>query len=188
MSRIASAAFAVLLIAGVAVAMSGIEQQWVIPHATSETHALDSLLGKWTFEEDLHNPNHPDKLTGIWTFTRSGDGFMIIDEFRSLNTSGETALLAETYRAYNPDKKSWTFQATLYQSPMIGARNGEWDAGITRIQDGQIFDEVTVGSTISRVRFYNMKRDTFSCLVTNSNDGGKTWINPFDIKAVRARE
>ena len=98
----------------------------------------------------------------------------------------ELAVLAETYRSYNPDKKTWAFQAITYQSPMIGLRNGEWDAGITRVQDGQIFDEVTKGSKISRVRFYNLKSDSFSCLFETSNDSGKTWVNPIDIEAVRA--
>jgi hypothetical protein len=188
MLRMMCGAVAVLLIFGAAVAAPAILQEPVLPQASAETHALDSLLGEWTFVEDLHNPKYPPKLTGTWTFSRSGDGFMIIDEFRSLNTSGGTALLAETYRAYNPDKKTWNFQATLYQAPMIGLRNGGWDAGITRIQGREIFDEVTNGSTITRVRFYNIRKDNFSCLVTTSNDSGKTWGNPLDIEASRAKE
>lgn len=48
---------AVLLVAAVAVAVSAVAQQWDIPTVSSETHALDSLLGKWTYVEDLHNPS-----------------------------------------------------------------------------------------------------------------------------------
>jgi hypothetical protein len=181
MSRVA-----VLLIAGAAVTVSAIAQEPVLPKASAETHALDSLLGKWTFIEELHKPQFPPKLTGTWTFDRSADGFMIVDEFRSLNTSGETALLAETYRAYNPDTKTWSFQATVFESPIIGPKNGEWVAGTTRVQDDQVFDEVTKGPTITRVRFYNLKKDSFSCVFNTSNDSGKTWVDPVDIKAVRA--
>jgi hypothetical protein len=177
-----------LLIAGAAITASSIVQEPVLPPLPAETHALDSLLGTWTFIEELHNPKYPSKLTGTWAFNLTGDGFMIIDEFRSFNGSGGTALLGETYRAYNPDKKAWSFQATLYQSPTIGRRNGEWDAGTTRIQGGQIFDEVTKGSTISRARFYNLKQDSFSCVFDTSNDSGKTWVNPVDIEAVRAQK
>ena len=86
---------------------------------------------------------------------------MVIDEFRTDNGSGGTAILAETYRAYNPEDRNWTFEATLYQASMIGHRNGEWDAGITRVQDGEIFDEVIKGSTINRVRFYKIKKESF---------------------------
>jgi hypothetical protein len=178
---------ALLLIGCVAVGVPAIAQQWDIPPVSSETHALDSLLGKWTYVEDLHNPRYP-KVKGTWTFDRSADGFMVIDEFRNFNGSGGTAVLAETYRAYNPDKKTWSFQATTYQSRMIGPRNGEWDADITRIQDGQIFDEVTKGSTITRARFYNLKRDRFFCVFETSHDSGKTWVNPVDIEAERAQD
>jgi hypothetical protein len=31
-----------------------------------------------------------------------------------------------------------------------------------------------------------MKKDSFSCVLDTSNDGGKTWVNPVDIKALRA--
>jgi hypothetical protein len=67
----------------VAVAVSAVAQQWDIPAVSSETHALDSLLGKWTYVEDLHNPQYP-QVKGVWTFNRSADGFMVIDEFRNL--------------------------------------------------------------------------------------------------------
>jgi hypothetical protein len=176
-----------LLIVGAAAVATAVAQEPVLPEAPAETRALDSLLGRWTFAEELHKPQVPSKLRGTWTFSRAGDGFLIIDEFRSLNGSGETALLAETYRAYNPDNKTWSFQATIYESPIIGPRNGQWDAGITRIQDGQVFDEVRNGTKISRARFYNLRRDSFSCVLDTSNDGGKTWVNPINIEAVRAR-
>jgi len=177
----------VLLVVAVAIAVSAVAQQWDIPPVSSETHALDSLLGKWTYVEDLHNPQYP-QVKGVWTFDRSADGFMVIDEFRIFNGTGGTAVLVETYRAYNPDKKTWSFQTAGYQSRMIGLRNGEWDAGVTRIQDGQIFDEVTKGSTITRARFYNLKKGSFSCVFETSNDGGKTWVNPVDVEAVRAQD
>ena len=97
-------------------------------------------------------------------------------------------MVAETYRAYNPATRSWSFQATLYQAPIIGQRNGEWDRGVTRIHDGEIFDEITKGDTIARVHFYNIRKDRFSCRFDTSPDGGKTWVKPVDIEAVRASE
>jgi hypothetical protein len=187
MSRMSRGAL-LLLIASAVAGAAAVAPEPVLPPASAETHALDSLLGSWTFVEELHKPQFPPKLTGTWTFTRSADGFMVIDEFRSLNRSGGTALLAETFRAYDPGKRAWSFQAAIYESAVIGSRSGEWDAGTTRIQDGQVFDEITNGPRISRARFYNLKRDSFSCVLETSTDGGKTWINPVDIEAVRARD
>jgi hypothetical protein len=180
---------AAALFVSLAAAVAAYAQEPVLPQAPVEAHALDSLLGKWTFVEELHKPQFPPKLKGTWTFGRSADGFLIVDEFRSLNGSGGTALLAETYRAYNPDTRTWSFRATIYESHVIGPRNGEWDAGITRIEDGQIVDEITNGLKIIRARFYNLKSDSFSCALETSNDSGKTWINPpVDIEAVRVPE
>jgi hypothetical protein len=38
------------------------------------------------------------------------------------------------------------------------------------------------------VLFYNLKRDSFSCVFETSNDSGKSWGNPVDIEAVRAKD
>jgi hypothetical protein len=113
---------------------------------------------------------------------------MVIDEFRVFNGSGGTALLAETYRAYNPVKRIWAFQATIFQSPALSTDSGSWDAGISRLQDNQVFDESTKGTTIARARFYNIGKDRFSCVFETSNDSGRTWINPINVEAVRAKE
>jgi hypothetical protein len=176
----------VLLSLGLAVTVIAAAQQWNIPTAPPETHTLDGLLGNWTYVEDLHNPKIPP-VKGTWTFARGAEGFMVIDEFRSANDTGGTAMLVETYRAYDPETKIWSFETTLYQSPMIGHHNGEWDAGITRAKDGQIFDEVTKGDVISRARFFNIERESFSCVLETSSDGGRTWGKPINIDAVRAQ-
>lgn len=160
-------------------------QDWPLPELTADTHALDSLLGKWTFVQDLHNPQYP-KLKGTWTFSRGGDGFMVFDEFRTDNGSGGTAFLGETYRAYNPKTKTWSFRATQYINPQFGL-SGEWDAGTTRFERGDIIDEIPKGSTISRFRFYNIKPDSFSLVGETSKDGGKTWANTMNIECVRAQ-
>ena len=143
---------ALVLMMGLSVTVPCVAQEFVVPAVPAETHLLDPLLGHWTYVEDLHNPQHY-KAKGTWTFTRSADGLVVFDEFRTGNGSGGTAVLVETYRAYNPTKKTWSFQATIYQAPMIGQRNGEWDEGVTRIQDGEIFHEITKGNTITRARF-----------------------------------
>lgn len=140
----------------------------------------DALLGKWTFVEELHNPKYPPKVNGVWTFSRSGDGFMIIDEFRVFNGSGRTAFLAETYRVYNPVKKIWDFQATLPAS-------GSWDSGTSRVKDKEVFDESTKGTTIARARFYGLSKNSFSCVFETSNDSGRTWLSPINVKLYVSR-
>lgn len=152
---------------------------------TEETHAWDSLLGKWTFSQQIHNPEV--NLKGTWTFSRTGDGFMIFDEYRTDNGAGKTLFLGETYRTYNPDKKTWAFEATQYATPMMGLKDGEWDAGTTRFENRDIIDEIPKGSEISRYRFYNIKSDSFSVVGEKSKDDGRTWVGTMDIECVRAQ-
>jgi hypothetical protein len=158
-----------------------------LPPLTEETHAWDPLLGKWNFSQQIHNPEV--NLKGTWTFSRMGDGFMIFDEYRTDNGAGGTLFLGETYRAYNPDKKIWTFEATQYVAPnKMGLKDGEWDAGTTRFENGDIIDEIPKGTEISRYRFYNIKRDSFSVVGEKSKDDGKTWSNIADIECMRAQQ
>jgi hypothetical protein len=140
---------ALVLLLGATSIVPGFAQNFTISRVPPETHLLDPLLGHWTYVEDLHGPQNY-KPTGTWTFARSANGFVVFDEFRTGNGSGGTAVVAETYRAYNLTTKAWTFQSTIYQAPEIGQKNGEWDhPGITRVKDGEIFDEITKGDTIS---------------------------------------
>jgi hypothetical protein len=118
MRRMTCAA-AFCLMASINVTAPAVAQQFAIPAIPAETHLLDPLLGRWTYVEDLHDPQHY-RASGTWTFSKSADGFVVIDEFRTTNGSGGTAVLVDTFRAYNPTTRSWTFQATIYQAPEIG--------------------------------------------------------------------
>jgi hypothetical protein len=189
--------FAVLLILGVAVVTvlaqdrtqapsTEVIRTWTLRPLTEETHAWDSLLGKWNFSQQIHNPEV--NLKGTWTFSRMGDGFMIFDEYRTDNGAGRTLFLGETYRTYNPDKKTWAFEATQYATPHMGLKDGEWDAGTTRFENGDIIDEIPKGAVINRFRFYNIEKDSFSVIGETSKDGGKTWVNIMDIECVRAQQ
>jgi hypothetical protein len=188
--------FAVSFILGIAVVTPLLAQDRTQPPSTEEirtltlrplteeTHAWDSLLGKWNFSQQIHNPEV--NLKGTWTFSRMGDGFMIFDEYRTDNGAGGTVFLGETYRAYNPETKTWTFEATQYATPKMGLKDGEWDAGTTRFENGDTIDEIPKGTEISRYRFYNIKPDSFSVAGKKSIDGGKTWVDTMDIECVRA--
>jgi hypothetical protein len=177
---------ALLLILGVAVCRPAPAQDWSLPPVPTGAHAMDSLLGKWNFSQEGHIPQF--KAKGTWTFSRMGDGFMIFDEYRTDNGSGGTAFLGETYRAYNPERNAWSFEATQYAAPRIAVKNGEWDAGATRFENGDIIDEIPKGAVINRFRFYKIKTNSFSLIGDTSKDGGKTWVNTMDIDCVRAQE
>ncbi len=162
-------------------------QDLTLPKITVETHALDTLLGKWDCLWDTLNPQFK-KVKVIWTFASVGDGLMVYDEFRADNGFGVTAFLGETYRAYNPQTKSWTFRATQYVSPQSGSKSGEWDAGTTRFEHGDVIDEIPKDTGTERFRFYHIEHDGFSVIGERSKDGGQTWSTLTNIGCMRAQQ
>jgi hypothetical protein len=182
--------FALLLILGIAMTRPALAQDvklqdFPFPKITAETHAQDALLGKWNCLWDLHSTRYTRKVNVKWTFTRVGDGLMIHDEYRADNGAGGTVFLGETYRAYHPEKKTWTFQATQYVAPESGMKSGEWDAGTTRFENGDVIDEIPTGTDTTRYRFYNIKRDSFSVVGERSQDSFKTSSTITNIECTR---
>jgi hypothetical protein len=162
-------------------------QQPVISPAPSEARQFDSLLGTWIMVVELHKPNVPPKLDGNWTFTRDGDGFMIIDEYRVFNGEGKTAYLGNTYRVYDPSTRAWTYQFTEPgRGPFSNPSRTTWSSGTSRVQGKELIDESTDEGRINRARFYNINPDHFSCEFEVSRDGGATWISNGHVEAHKA--
>jgi hypothetical protein len=162
-------------------------QQPVIAAAPSEARQFDSLLGTWTMIVELHKPNIPPKLDGKWTFTRDGDGFMIIDEYRVFNSEGKTAYLGNTYRVYDPLTRAWTYQFTeAGRGPFSNPSRATWSSGTSRAQGNELIDEATQEGRTNRARFYNIGSDHFSCEFEVSRDGGATWTSNGHVEAHKA--
>lgn len=184
--------FSMLLILGIAVTKPALTQDlklqdMTLPKITAETHALDALLGKWNC---LWNPYNTQfkKVKVIWTFASVADGLMVYDEFRADNGAGGTPFLGETYRAYNPETKAWTFRAMTYLSPLTGVKSGEWDVGMTWFENGDVIDEIPKDTGTERFRFYHIEHDGFSVIGEKSKDGGQTWSTLATIECMSAQQ
>jgi hypothetical protein len=170
-----------------AAVLPGHAQQPVIPPAPPEARQFDSLLGTWTIIVEFHRPNVPPKVDGKWTFTREGDGFMIIDEYRVFNGEGKTAYLGYTYRVYDPSTRAWTYQFTEPgRGPFSNPARATWSGGTSRMQANELIDEATQEGRTNRARFYNIKSDHFSCDFEVSRDGGATWTSNGHVEAHKA--
>ena len=162
-------------------------QQPVISPAPSEARQFDLLLGTWTIIVELHKHNIPPKLDGKWTFTRDGDGFMIIDEYRVFKGEGKTAYLGNTYRVYDPSTRAWTYQFTEPgRGPFSNPSRATWSSGTSRAQGNELIDESTHEGRTNRARFYNISSDHFSCEFEVSRDGVATWTSNGHVEAHKA--
>jgi hypothetical protein len=165
----------VLVVLGAAVLMAQAPKQ----RSGAELKALfqahqadfDYLLGDWEFTSVSKKWG---KGQGVWSAVRIAEGAQILDEYRALSPDGkETYYASSTIRSYN---------AVLDQWELISAEHG---TGLHNFGTAQrVGDEMHIEQnfavmsdkpTISRIRYYNIKPDSFSWTSDLSLDGGKTW-------------
>jgi hypothetical protein len=132
---------------------------------------FDYLLGDWEFTnvDKEHGKNR-----GYWSAVRLGEGADILDEYRVVGNDGETYYVSSTIRAYN---------ATLDRWELISADQGRGlhDFGTARKAGDemhilQTFGVMTDEPSLWRIRYYNIKPDSFSWTADRSLDDGKTWV------------
>lgn len=142
---------------------------------------FDYLLGDWEFTADSKVWG---KGRGFWSAVRLADGAQILDEYRVVGDDGGTHYASITVRSYN---------AILGQWELISAEAGTGlhNFGTARLVGSEMHIEQKFGvmsekPSILRIRYYNIKPDSFSWAGDASFDGGKTWEkNQLQIEARR---
>jgi hypothetical protein len=141
---------------------------------------FDYLLGDWQF---VANNKQYGKSNGRWSAVRTATG-QILDEYRLVDEKGATFYVTATIRNYNAVKDQWE---------LIGMddRNGLQDFGTGQKVALEMHIEQRFGvaggtPNTLRIRYYNIKADSFSWTADQSTDGGKTWVKDFiQIEAKR---
>ncbi|HEV3138891.1 MAG TPA: hypothetical protein VGY57_00175 [Vicinamibacterales bacterium] len=140
---------------------------------------FDYLLGQWKFSAVSKEYG---KFDGVWAAIKLPGG-QLLDEYAVVDDKGEKVYVTTTLRAYN---------AVLDQWELVGmdTGNGLNDTGTGHRTGGEVQIEQTFGvmgqqpSTL-RIRYFNIKADSFSWSADRSNDGGKTWISGFQTIEAR---
>ncbi len=139
--------------------------------ASYEAHKgdFDYLLGDW--EYTATSKEH-GKFRGYWSAVRLDEG-QILDEYRVVGDKGETYYVTTTLRNYNKVLDRWE---------LIGADAGAGlqDFGTGRRVDAELHIEQKFGvmsdqPSTWRIRYYNIRPDSFSWTADRSLDDGKTW-------------
>ena len=145
---------------------------------------FDYLLGDWEFTADNKEWG---KARGFWSAIRLGEDGPIVDEYRVVGDKGETWYVTQTVRNFNAALDRWDLVST---ERGMGLQN----TGTGRREGQEIRIEQTFGSSIWRIRYYDIKPDRFSWAADRSTDGGKSWVKEFHriearrIGAARATE
>jgi hypothetical protein len=131
---------------------------------------FDYLLGDWEFTSVSKEYG---KGRGYWSAVRLGDGADILDEYRVVGDNGDTYYVSATVRSYNAALDRWE---------LISADKGRGlhDFGTARksgdeMHIAQTFGVMSGKPALWRIRYYNIKPDSFSWTADRSFDDGKTW-------------
>lgn len=142
---------------------------------------FDYLLGDWQFTAVSKEWG---KGQGFWSAVRLAEGAQVLDEFRAVSADGsETYYASSTLRSYNAVLDQWELISaelgTGLQNFGTAKRVGD------EVHIEQKFGVMGATPSILRIRYYNIKSDSFSWTADRSTDGGKTWIK--DHQQIEAR-
>ena len=132
---------------------------------------FDYLLGDWKFTSDSKEWG---KGQGFWSAVRLAEGAQVLDEYRVVSEKGdETYYASSTIRSYNSVLDQWELisaeMGTGLQNFGTAHRVGD------EVHIEQKFGVMSSKPSVLRIRYYNIRPDSFSWIADRSVDGGKTW-------------
>ena len=140
---------------------------------------FDYLLGDWEFTGENKDFG---RIRGYWSAVRLDEG-QILDEYRVVGDKGETYYVTTTLRNYNGAMDRWELvgadAGTGLQDMGTGRRVGE------EMHIEQRFGVASGKPSTWKIRFYDIRPDTFSWTADRSMDDGKTWQVKYQELAVR---
>jgi hypothetical protein len=130
---------------------------------------FDYLLGDWEFTAESKEFG---KFRGYWSAVRLDEG-QILDEYRIVGDKGETYYVTTTLRNFNNVLDRWELvganAGTGLQDMGTGQRVG------AEIHIEQRFGVMSQTPSVWKIRYYNIRPDSFSWTADRSRDAGKTW-------------
>lgn len=142
---------------------------------------FDYLLGDWEFTADSKEFG---KGRGFWSAVRVAEGAQILDEYRVVGDGGETFYASSTLRSYNAILDRWELVSAEGGTGLQNVGTAQRVGAEMHIE--QKFGVMSEKPSLWRIRYYNIKTDSFSWTADRSLDGGKTWEkNHLQIEAHR---
>lgn len=153
---------------------------------TPEAKQFDFLIGDWDVGATRYKEDGVPLLNykGLWQARHLNDGRMVMDDFKALGPNGQPVSSFVTLRTYSEVTNRWEIVGLQAFQPSLPT---EWH-GVSK--DGEMlldaFARTPKGEMIqTRIRFFNIARDSFSWESFMSFDQGKTWRRTATLDAKR---
>jgi hypothetical protein len=132
---------------------------------------FDFLVGLWEFRFQQRRPNgeFSPAYAGHWSAQKkSNPNAFVEDHFRPDNRTATWDVGTWTYRIFNPQRSLWTMQG-------VGSESGQWAPGLCWSDADNRYVIQWYGTSLMRIRYFNIKPNSFQWRADRSSDGGKTW-------------
>ena len=154
-----------------------------------EGRQFDFLIGDWDVAATRYKQDGSVLLEykASWSARHLNDGRMVMDDFKAYAPTGQEISSYITLRTYSPATRRWEMAGLAALQPAANARwNGEWKDGEMQLEAAGLDPEGKAVRT--RIRFFNIARDSFSWESLASDDGGKTWVRSASLLAARGEQ
>jgi hypothetical protein len=148
------------------------------PLAPGELSRFDFIIGDWVCQTEYKAENGKIlKYHAKWKGYYLTNKLMIADDFIVEDENNRLYFYGTTFRTYNKNSKSWDMRFYDGLSTKWMELTGNHDNSDEIHLTAKGSD--TKGDFITKITFYNIKKDSFDWKSDQSYDNGKTWIKDY---------
>jgi hypothetical protein len=159
------------------------------PKAPPELSQFAFIIGNWRCEARLKGEDgtwRPYQATWVGRYIL--DGYVIADEYRMTDQTGELILHGMNFRSYSVEKKTWVMR--WLNATGFWLELGPENLGGVRVSPKSItfnFIDTFAPDAATRATFSNISESHFTWTGERSLDQGKTWAEFMVIEAHRTK-
>lgn len=157
--------------------------------ASSEGQQFDFLIGDWDVAATRYKEDGSPlfQYKASWNAKYLNDGRMIVDDFKAYAPAGQAVSSYVTLRTYSEATHRWEMAGLSALQP---AASAEWYG---ELKDGEMLLDASgkdpAGNMVkTKIRFFNIAKNSFSWESKVSRDEGKTWIKTASLLASRVSQ
>jgi hypothetical protein len=157
--------------------------------ALPEGQQFDFLIGDWDVAATRYKDDGsaPFQYKASWNAKYLNDGRMIVDDFKAYAPTGQAVSSYVTLRTYSEATHRWEMAGLSALQP---AGSAEWYG---ELKDGEMLLNANgkdpAGNMVkTKIRFFNIAKNSFSWESKVSRDEGKTWIKTASLLASKASQ
>ena len=157
--------------------------------AAPEGQQFDFLIGDWEVDATRYKEDGSPlfQYKASWNAKYLNEGRMIVDDFKAYAPTGQAVSSYVTLRTYSEATHRWEMAGLSALQP---AASAEWHG---ESKEGEMLLDASgkdpAGAIVkTKIRFFDMAKNSFSWESKVSRDDGKTWVKTASLRASRVSQ